>query len=322
MSCKEIGGYLELDKVNASVYHDDAIALNSGRSALRYVINAKKIRKLYLPFFCCDSVIRTCQNEEVEFECYNIDYKFRPIFDKEIKKEEGLYIVNIYGQIKNKEFSFWKKQYRNLIIDNAQAYFQKPLTNVDTLYTCRKYFGVPDGGFLYTNQRLGSIEQCNSSNRMKHILGRFEYSANEYYFEYKHNEDVIANQPLQIMSKLTDNLLRRIDYKYVMQKRNSNYSYLHKHLKTKNILKLSIPNGAYMYPFYCYNGELVRKLLQSKKIYIPTLWPGVFDICNVKTLEYDYAKNILPLPVDQRYSIEDMQYILVSLNEILEGNND
>ncbi len=46
-----------------------------------------------------------------------------------------------------------------------------------------------------------------------------------------------------------------------------------------------------------------------EKIYIPVLWPDVFKICRAGDLEYDMAENILPLPVDQRYTEKDMEYI-------------
>ena len=65
-----------------------------------------------------------------------------------------------------------------------------------------------------------------------------------------------------------------------------------------------------MYPLYLMNGVDIRKKLQEHKIFIPTLWPAVFEICNEDELEYDMAKNILPIPIDQRYSISDMKYIV------------
>lgn len=65
-----------------------------------------------------------------------------------------------------------------------------------------------------------------------------------------------------------------------------------------------------MYPLYLMNGVDIRKKLQEHKIFIPTLWPAVFEICNEDELEYDMAKNILPIPIDQRYSISDMEYIV------------
>ena len=68
-----------------------------------------------------------------------------------------------------------------------------------------------------------------------------------------------------------------------------------------------------MYPLHVENGAELRKELQKEKIYIPTLWPAVLDICREGELEYDMAKNILPLPVDQRYTTDDMQHIVQTL---------
>ena len=72
-----------------------------------------------------------------------------------------------------------------------------------------------------------------------------------------------------------------------------------------------------MYPLYLANGADIRKKLQEEKIYIPTLWPDVFDVCNESDLEYDMAKNILPIPCDQRYSLEDMEYMVSEVEKCL-----
>lgn len=322
MKEREIGGYLELDRFNGSIYHESAIALNSGRSALRYLIRAKSIKKIYLPYFCCNSVTDSCKKENIEFEYYHINKNFRPIFNKKLGKEEWFYIVNLYGQISNNELETEKvkKTYERVIIDNAQAYFQLPVAGIDTIYTCRKFLGVSDGAFLYTDKRIDGLERDNSSNRMKHVLGRLEETANEYFADYKKNEELISKLPIQRMSKLTENILRRIDYNVIEQQRSENFIYLHEKLKHRNKINLKIPTGAYMYPFYCDNGDVIKKKLQARKIYIPTLWPEVSDTCELGSVEYDYAMNILPLPVDQRYTFEDMQYIIKNLMETMEEN--
>ena len=72
-----------------------------------------------------------------------------------------------------------------------------------------------------------------------------------------------------------------------------------------------------MYPFYIKNGSEIRKKIQAKKIYVPTLWPDVFNLCGENELEYDMAKNILPIPVDQRYDIEDMVYIVDIIKDVM-----
>ena len=179
---KEIGGYIELDTYTGAMLHEKAIALNCGRGALEYLCEAKMIRKLYLPYFLCDSVPNLCKKINIEYEFYHINEALEPVFTKEIGANEWLYIVNFYGQLHNDYLKTWKQRYDCVIVDNAQSYFQMPVEGMDTLYTCRKYFGVADGAFLYTDAKLDrELPQDESFERMHFLLGRYERSANEFY---------------------------------------------------------------------------------------------------------------------------------------------
>ena len=111
------------------------------------------------------------------------------------------------------------------------------------------------------------------------------------------------------MSKLTRNLLRGIDYQKAGERRRDNFAYLDKHLNLYNQLNVIVPYGAFMYPLFVRNGFEVRNMLLQKRIYIPILWPNVLKDCGKETQEYSFALNILPLPVDQRYDLEDMEFI-------------
>ena len=73
-----------------------------------------------------------------------------------------------------------------------------------------------------------------------------------------------------------------------------------------------------MYPLMVENGAALRKKLQAEKIYIPTLWSTVFEVAEKNSLEYTMAENILPLPIDQRYGIEDMEYMVKRIFELSE----
>lgn len=314
---KEIGGYLELDRQCGSIFHDNAIALNCGRAALEYIIRAKKIKKLYIPYFCCDSVVQPCRRCGIEYEYYHINFEFKPVFEKSLGDGEWLYNVNYYGQLDNGTLHEFKERFGNIIIDNAQAFFQYPLDGVDTLYTCRKFFGVSDGAFLYTDRILDGLEQDESFERIHYVLGRLERNASEFYHEAVANNKLFAGEPIKRMSRLTDNLLRTIDYDSVSRIRKNNFRYIDERLGEKNKLKLSVPEGAFMYPLYIDDGAEIRKKLQGKKIYIPTLWPSVFDVCNETDAEYDMAKNILPLPIDQRYDREEMDFMVMELLKYL-----
>lgn len=311
---KEIGGYIELDQYHGQMLHDDGIKLNCGRNAFAYILKAKKIRTIYMPRFMCNSCDKVLKSNNVEVKYYSIGLDFKPK-DLVRNQNEWLYIVNFYGQLTDEYVISLGK---NVILDNAQAYFRNPINGIDTLYTCRKFFGVADGAILYTDTLFNEDLQTDESfDRMRFLLGRYERSAGEFYSEYVENNALFNNQPIKKMSKLTENLLHGIDYDFVKNRRTDNFEFLHSNLGSINKLKLTVPEGAFMYPLYIENGVEIRKKLQEEKMFIPTLWPAVFDLCVDSELEYDMAKNILPIPVDQRYYIWEMKHIVVKINEFL-----
>lgn len=309
---RELGGYIEFEKYTGQMLYEDGIKLNCGRNALSYLIKTKKIEKIWMPKFMCDSCDKVLLDNRVKVEYYSIGNDFRPIIEE--REKDWLYIVNFYAQLSNE---FLSSLGDKIIVDNAQAYFQSPIPEIDTIYTCRKFFGVPDGAILYTDKKLDNIPQDESFERMRFLLGRFERTASEFYAEYVANNHFFANEPIKKMSKLTENLLHSIDYEKIKNIRTENFKYLHNRLELINKLEIVVPEGAFMYPLYIDNGEEIRRKLQAQKIFVPTLWPSVFNICEKNELEYDMAMNILPLPVDQRYSIDDMEYMIKKILALL-----
>lgn len=306
---QEIGGYIELEQYRLPMLHDRAIALNCGRNCLAYLIKTKAIKKILLPYFLCNSVKNCCTANGVKLRYYHINEHFLPetvVLDE----DEWIYIVNYYGLLQQWQLRDLQQKYKRVIIDNAQAYFQPPLENVDTLYTCRKFFGVSDGAFLYTDKVLqGELPLDESFARMHFLLGRYERTASEFYQEYIANNQLFVNEPLKQMSKLTNNLLHAIDYTFVKNKRTENCRYLHERLKDFNLLKVYEVEGAYAYPLCVNNAVKIKKRLAQQKIYIPTLWPDVLTDVEQNTLEYKFVQDILPLPCDQRYDEIQMQKI-------------
>lgn len=314
---KEIGGYIELDHYSGDMLHEGAIKLNSGRNALAYLIETKGIKKILMPGFMCDSCDDVLRKYGVEIRRYGIDLMFQPENIK-LQDDEWIYIVNFYGQLSDLIINDLKNKYIRIIADYSQSYFRLPISGVDTLYSCRKYFGVPDGAILYTDKTIErELQQDVSFERMKHILGRFERKASDYYGDYTKGEEKFADIPIMKMSKLTENLLHGINYEVCKARRTNNFQYLEKRLHSINKLSLTVPEGAFMYPLYIDNGENIRKELQKRKIYIPCLWPNVVNDYGHDELENDMARNILPLPVDQRYLPEDMEYIVDTIKQLI-----
>ncbi|MCI9441909.1 MAG: hypothetical protein HFH15_11895 [Ruminococcus sp.] len=306
----EIGGYMELEYYHLPMLHEAAIALNCGRNCLAYLLEARKISKIALPYFLCDAVRNVCYLYGVEVRYYHITEEFIPEYIV-LEPGEWIYVVNYYGQLTTQQLMLLSDQYEHIIVDQAHAYFMPPVIGADTLYTCRKFFGVPDGAFLYTDSFLNrELAVDKSFERMKVLLGRFEESASEFYKEYVNNEQHFDSEPVKQMSKLTNNLLHSIDYTEVKRQRSENYAYLAEKLGTLNSLTLRNVQGAYAYPLLLQNASVIRERLIKEKVYIPILWPNVLKDSAGNTLEYHLAKNILPLPCDQRYDKKDMDYFI------------
>ena len=319
---KEYGGYFELDRYRLPMLHEDAVALNCGRKCLAYLIRARNIRKLCIPYFMCDCVFDTAKSLGTELSFYHIDSSFRPAGISPAP-DEWLYVMNYYGQLTPAELRQMKETYGRVIADNAQAYFEPPLPGTDTLYTCRKFFGVADGAFLYTDAVYDeALPQDESFDRMRFVLGRFERPASDFYTESAANNDLFDREPVKRMSKLTENLLHGIDYGFVKQQRTENFRLYQAELGGINQLTLRTAEGAFAYPLLLPDGAAIRKALQQQKIYIPTLWPNVLSDLPADSTEYRFAADILPLPCDQRYERADILHICDCIRKAINQEED
>lgn len=313
----EIGGYIEFERYRGEMLHDEGIKLDCGRSCLIYLINAGKIRKLAMPHYICDSVTETCERYKVALRFYEVGLDLRPL-PVELEEDEYLYLTNYYGQLTQEEIEAYRAKYRRVIVDNAQAYFAPPLPGVDTIYTCRKFFGVPDGAVLFTDAEVEEEpEQSESFDQMTYLLGRFERTASEFYELSVRNNKRFRGQPVRKMSKLTENLLHSFDYAYIQKQREENFRYLNDRFAGINRLKVTCPPGPYAYPLMLEDASRIRKELIREKIYIPVLWPNVVNECEENSAEYDLAMNILPLPCDQRYDTAVMEYMAEKILALL-----
>lgn len=308
---KEFGGFLELEINQKKEYHSKAIKLNSGRNALKYILMARKFRKIYLPYFICDGIIQSVRQAGVEFDFYYLDVDFQPLFFKKLLMDEALLVVDYFGIHISKLIELTQK-YHNLIVDNSQAFFAKPVDCVETFYSPRKFFGVPDGAYLYTATGAPrNLEMDFSHDRCNHLLKRMDINAEAAYQDFQQNEINISLQPLKQMSLLTQILLSGIDYKETCSVRNNNFLFLQENLAEINELKLDFVelNGPLAYPLMIRNKSL-RERLRENKIFIPIYWREVLPRVEADSFETHWVNYLLPLPIDQRYSEADMKYIV------------
>ncbi|MCB9364250.1 MAG: hypothetical protein H6587_06770 [Flavobacteriales bacterium] len=311
---KVIGGYFGLEfDTRSNEYYSNLIKLNSARNAILLAILERKYSKIYLPIYNCGVVISLLKKNGIEVVEYEInDYlEIRDI--PVLGKNDGLIYTNYFG-LKDNYVQYLSNNIENLIIDNAQAFFSTPLKNIDTVYSPRKFFGVPDGGYLCSNIQQSKIklQQDTSIDRFSHLLKRIDLSPELGYEDFIINDKSLDNEPIKKLSLLTEKILSsNIDYINVKRIRNNNYLYLHKNLSKSNLLNINfnLEASPMIYPFMSDNQHLKSYLIKNK-IFVATYWPDVLERCKKGSLEELFTNSVIALPIDQRYTINDMDRIL------------
>lgn len=312
---KEIGGFLDIELRGNRKYHHNAIKVNSCRNALRILVRERHVSTVYIAYYTCSVVYDALLKEGIEVIFYHINEKLEPIdLPLVLNKDTIILYVNYWGicdSIVDKLIITYGK---SLVVDAAQAFYYIPQMDVDCMNSSRKFFGVPDGSYLYLNKPLvNNLDIASGFNACNHLLKRFECGASQSYALYLESEKRIDALKIQRMSSISEALMGNVDYEDVAQVRRDNFEFLHSKLKKLNLLNIDSLFGEncvpMVYPFFIDNSGL-KEYLIANKVFVPTLWPNVLTWCNKEDFEYTFTQNTVFIPIDQRYSIKSMDYIV------------
>ena len=298
-----IGGYFELELRKGEHYHKDALRLNTARNCFEYVLRVRKYTKVYIPYYTCDVMLEPLKKCNVAYEFYHINHQLEPDQDFNLQPTEAFLYTNYYG-LKQRCVERLAQQYgKQLIVDNAQAFFAEALEGIDTFYSARKFFGVADGAYLYIDKLLDiELEQDQSYDRMIHLLKRADIGAEAGYADFRHNDDSLIGQPIKRMSKITEKILCSIDYESVKDLRRANYLALDSLLKNTNGIELHMDDDSVpmVYP-YLTNDETLRQRLIDNRIFVATYWPNKEWQC--AGFDLILQKQLLPLPITTKFNM-------------------
>ena len=293
-----IGGYHELELRKGEHYHKTALRLNTARNCFEYVLRVRKYTKVYIPYYTCEVMLEPLKKCNVTYEFYHINHQLEPDQDFNLQPTEAFLYTNYYG-LKQRCVERLAQQYgKQLIVDNAQAFFAEALEGIDTFYSARKFFGVADGAYLYIDKLLNiELEQDQSYDRMIHLLKRADIGAEAGYADFRHNDDSLIGQPIKRMSKITEKILCSIDYESVKDLRRANYLAVDSQLKKTNGIELHMDDDSVpmIYP-YLTNDETLRQRLIDNRIFVATYWPNID--AEKKSVEMQLKNYLNPLPLN------------------------
>lgn len=306
---KELGGFLSPTVSYKFERFEHALALNTARNAIEYVLRLECPSAVWIPKWCCNAVVMPSEKLNIPINWYSVTQDFLPL-DASPVTNELIIIINYYGLLKEKDIIAFKKKYTGvkIILDNSQAFYAQPLSDEYTIYSCRKFFAVADGAFLVTNKYLPeNLEQDKSYDRIPFLFKRLELGANQAYADFLDNEIKVSQLPICTMSLSTEFLLSMFDWDMLCKRRIENYEMLHTTLSHLNSLRQTADiYGPLCYPLYIPGrGKKVKEELIARKIYVPTYWNDAIE--RVGDMEKSFIEDVVPLPVDQRYSMNDMR---------------
>lgn len=317
---KAIGGYFELELPREQgFYYPDALKYQSARAAFYDLLLYVKPQKVWMPYYICDSMLAPLKKLDIEICFYSINIDFSIRNDLKLNENELLLYVNYYGICKNQQKDILNKYNpQQVVFDHSQAFFNPPEDCLATIYSPRKFFGVPDGGLLVTSLDITEPEEVDidSLARASHLIQRLAGEPENGYAAYQKNEETLNDFQPKKMSVLTERLLNSVNYEFVKNIRNENFASLHNKIGESNELKINQNNinGPMGYPYLTKNLELRSRLIGSR-IFIPTYWPEVLDRQGVADIERWLVKNFNLIPCDQRYKNKDMIRIAEYINE-------
>lgn len=314
----EIGSFIELQFPKGLEYYKgetNIARLNSGRVAIWHAFRVLGCEAIWLPYYQCNSVREFLSRKGVTIKYYHIDQNFNPI-DLFPEKNDAVLIVNYFGVMSVKRIQTLAKQFANVIIDNSQAFFSKPIEGCMNVYSARKFVGVPDGAYVIgenANMYVDEYEQCYSSDTALFLLQRIEYGCEGKTYQTRTiNEERIDTEDAKRMSMLTRSILDGTDYNYICIKRQENFSVASSLFGTINQFNPSLyyDEGCVpmVYPLIVEDDSLLQKLLDHKH-FQGHWWNYLLKEVAKDSFEYWLSRYIIPITIDQRYSKAELRHL-------------
>ena len=336
---REIGSEFWLEREPKELSCDrDGYYVLSGRTAIDLIIQdilkKRKIQNVYMPAWCCDSMIAPFVAHGICVDFYDIR------FDGTLKchtvctdDTDIFYVTNYFGY--ENIFSVetvrrFKKQGAIILYDRTHSFLMENdpyMTLADYSFaSIRKWMGVI-GGAMVAGVGECELKPCLYLNgkgkamRMKKAFIEGEETIDKQaflnlYAEFGHH--LAEDYQNYKMDDLSYVLYKSADFAAISRKRRENAQYLHEHLKGVRFIGELTDNAVPLFvPVFFDTTEqrnVVRKKLIDAQIYCPIHWPKpVLILADFEANKiYDTE---LSLICDQRYDLAEMERMVTLIND-------
>lgn len=322
----EIGSFIEMEFKDTGEYHfgSDVIRLNTGRAGIAHAIRILGCDTAWLPYYQCETVRDFLVQRGIQVKYYHIDKQYNPV-GLSPAKNEAVIIVNYFGVMSTRRLASLAGRYEKVIVDHAQAFFAEPIINGLSVYSARKFIGVPDGAYV-CGEKVNAIhdyEQDYSSDTALFLLQRIEYGCEgKAYLSREKNEERIENAGILKMSELSRRILCSVDYGRNIEIRRKNFDTACRCFGSINKInplmyydETCVPM---VYPLVAEAEGLLDFLLKNK-VFQGRWWRYILDELGEDCFEYYLSENLIPITIDQRYTERELEHTYNLVKGYLEG---
>lgn len=321
---RAIGGYfgLEPSAGRGLPWRADAVAVQSGRMALRLALAAWPRATLWLPAWYCPPARTALAASGWRLREYALDQDLGP--DPALQPSDGdrVLLVDWFGVYGASVRAACRRFGRErVLVDAAMSLWFEPEPGVATAVSPRKFVGVPDGGWLRHAPSAASPAVADaeaSIARCAHLLRRAAGDVAGGRAPFAAAEAAIAAETAPTaMSPLTAQLLAGIDFDHVAARRRHNYRRLASGLQALGHAPPSLPDDAVplCLPLPTPGADAVRRRLAAQGVYCAHYWEGVPSALP-DPVGRRLREATVCLPCDQRLDDADVDAVLAAFDAL------
>lgn len=333
MAIKEIGSEFWnvpiLDKKN-SIFPNSTQWFLSGRSALQAIIKElEKGRRVFLPSWCCDSMIKPFVDAGLEVSFYPVYWHEGQLIQEIEYDSDVLLVIDYFGYTGQ---ALELNGYKGTVIrDITHSIFTRTYTDADFYFgSLRKWCGIWSGGYSWTRDgHMLHIEHTNDNQyvfiRNKAMQMKSQYIAGmqkdkEYLRYFAEAEELLENVEPFPAAERDVQLAKMLDVETIKNRRIANAEVLRSAFHDWLIFPVPSSNDIPLFvPVLIPDGKRdeLRRYLINNEIYCPIHWP-VSKYHRLTAKEQFIYDNELSLICDQRYTEEDMYRIVDTIQAFWE----
>ena len=312
------GGYLPLETYRPTLSAlPEGIALSCGRACVAAVLRKMVPRRLWVPHYICDSAFIAAVEQDIEVVHYSVDADMLPVgIPGSHSNGDMLLVVDYFGMTGPGLEPILRAWGKRAILDRSQAFFAAPRSDVWNFNSARKFFGVPDGAFLNGPEPIDPPTEANTDLRTDHLILAAWGDQQEGLTGYRANNSLMSTA-FKGMSRVTQRILEHADTRSSAAQRMMNFDAVHARLGQLNTFPIpnTLLSAPLYYPFLPAT-PVAQEHFHKAGIFAARLWPDVLQRKDTPERERDLVTNLIPLPIDQRYSTAEMQHMAWRIEQL------